>query len=232
MGWQSQPNGSSVQSTIENALSKVLKTPTPIVGCGRTDAGVHARSYYAHFDHAGTVHENLCNRLNGILPSDISIKKIFIVDASAHARYDATERTYHYHIIRYKDPFRVDLAHHHFQFAAIDQSLLQKSEDLLLQYDEFFPFCKTHSGVDHYRCQLTCCKWQISEDELILKISANRFLRGMVRLIVGMCTNVALKKILLDEVKRALDTQSALEKSLSAPAHGLFLTDIKYPFID
>lgn len=231
VGWQSQPNGVSVQSRIEEVISKMLQANIHIVGCGRTDAKVHARTYYAHFDYHDHLPANLLQRLNGVLPQDIAIHKIILVDNDCHARFDAYERSYQYHIIGSKDPFRQDLAYHHFQFERLNLEQLQEAASQLLPYKAFRPFCKTGSGVEHYQCDLKKCEWERMESELVMTITSNRFLRGMVRLVVGMCLNVALGKLSTAQVLSALENQSMIDRSLSAPPQGLFLTEVKYPFL-
>ncbi len=231
VGWQSQPNGVSVQSTIESALTTLFQKELHIVGCGRTDAGVHASAFYAHFDWPDTLPDNIQSRLNKLLPSSIAIQEITRFAKDHHARHDATSRTYHYYIIRHKDPFRIDRAYHFYGFERLDKEKMQLAANLLLKYEAFFPFCKTRSGADHYRCKLAISQWTFSEDEMKYEIKANRFLRGMVRLIVGMCLQVGQNKISLGEVAKALDEQKQLSQRLSVPAHGLYLTTVAYPFL-
>ena len=232
-GWQRQPNSPSVQATIEQALSTILRDQISIMGCGRTDTGVHAKQFFMHFDTEKPVVDNLTNRINKFLPKDIAFKRFIPVKETAHARFDATNRSYEYHIEYYKNPLKTDTAYF-FPFAhQLDMRLLQEAAKLLIDYDEFFPFCKTHSDAKTMCCDIRECRWTLDEqeDHLVFHISADRFLRGMVRLIVGMCLNVALYKLPLEQVKIAMDTQTRIEKSLSVPAHGLYLTKIEYPYI-
>ncbi len=229
-GWQRQPNAPSVQQTIEEALELILRETIEIVGCGRTDTGVHARQYVLHFDCVEELPTNLLSRLNKVLPPDISFHRLALVDAAAHARFDAHHRAYEYHLRFRKDPFTTQTAYY-FPFATqLDQEQLDAAARLLLEYSDFFPFCKTHSDVKTMRCELYRSEWESVPNGLVFHIAANRFLRGMVRLIVGMCLNVGQGKIELSEVRRALDTQTRLTKSYSVPPEGLFLTDIRYPF--
>jgi len=232
-GWQRQPNDITIQGEIEATLSKVLRTETPIMGCGRTDTGVHASSYYFHFDVVETLHPDFAKKITGILPDGIVIRSFISVGDEAHARYDATARSYSYHITKYRDPFRLDTSYHFPFFEKLDIDLLKAAANLLLDYEEFYPFCKTHSDVSNYKCRLDKCSWQLSNDnsELVLHVTANRFLRGMIRLIVGMCINVGMKKVTLEEVKEAMNNQTRLSKALSVPPNGLFLSDIQYPYI-
>jgi len=233
VGWQSQPNGIAIQAKIEEALSTILREDIAIVGCGRTDAGVHAKQYFIHFDVGQTIMDNLTYRINKFLPKDIAFKRFIPVKDNAHARFDATNRGYEYHIEYYKNPHKTDTAYYYPFAHQLDMKLLQESAKLLIDYDEFFPFCKAHSDAKTMCCEVRECYWTLDEehDHLVFRIAADRFLRGMVRLIVGMCLNVALHKIPLETVKTAMDDQTRLEKSLSVPAHGLYLNKVEYPFI-
>ncbi len=231
-GWQKQPKATSIQEVIEKGIFEILRQQTEVVGCGRTDAGVHARQYFLHFDYDDDLPEGFTNRLNKVLPADISFKKIVEIESSVHARFDASHRAYEYHLGFYKNPFSTNTAYH-FPFAQqLDRQKLQEAAKLLLNYEEFFPFCKSNSDVKTMKCNLQQAEWVFSEqsEELVFHIAANRFLRGMVRLIVGMCLNVSLGKVSFEEVKSAMDNQTRLSKSYSVPPQGLFLTDIRYPF--
>lgn len=228
-GWQRQPNGFSVQEALETALATLLRRPTEVVGCGRTDAGVHARYYVAHFDGPDSLPEPFLFRLNGILPDDISVYQCTAVAPEAHARFDAILRGYVYHITTVKDPFLKGLAWCLPTGKGISLEKLNETAALFTQFDAFYPFCKTNSGNDHYRCTVTTSEWRREGNALLFTVEANRFLRGMVRLMVGACVQVAMGKIPLSAVKTALETQQMLEKSLSAPAEGLFLTRVDYP---
>ena len=229
-GWQRQPNAPSVQETLERALSTILRETIEVTGCGRTDTGVHARYYIAHFDAANDIPPTFLQGLNSLLPSDIAVYDCSPVADTAHARFDATERAYAYYITTRKNPFSKNLAWFYPQTARLDLSKMNAVANLLLQHESFFPFCKTNSGVDHYRCQLTTAYWEEIPDQhfLVFHIAANRFLRGMVRLIVGACIQAGNGQILVSDIQRALETQSPLPKSLSVPAEGLYLTRIKY----
>ncbi|MCW5922689.1 MAG: tRNA pseudouridine synthase A [Saprospiraceae bacterium] len=231
-GWQVQPNAVSVQATLEAVLSTILRQTIEVTGCGRTDAGVHARYYVAHFDAAGTLPSTFLNGLNSILPDDIAAHSIRQVPADAHARYDAYERSYEYHIALRKDPFATDTAWLFPQHGKVDFEKMRRVAALLPHYTSFSPFCKTGSGLEHFDCEMKEARWEERHEAFrwVFHVTANRFLRGMVRLIVGACLNVGLGKIELDDVKSALDMQQPLKKSLSVPPQGLFLTDVKYPY--
>ncbi|MCB0667841.1 MAG: tRNA pseudouridine(38-40) synthase TruA [Saprospiraceae bacterium] len=230
VGWQKQPNGISVQEILETSLNKILRTECHIVGCGRTDAGVHALQYYAHFDpEMDSIPPETLHRLNRMLPPDIAINDIFPVPLDLHARYSAIRRTYRYEISGTPDPFKRDLVYCFYGFDKLDRNRMQQMADLLLDYDAFFPFCKTNSDTEHYLCNIYQAGWQENASGMTFTISANRFLRGMVRLIVGMSLQIGLGKVDLSTVRKAMDEQKPLSRSLSAPAHGLFLTEINYP---
>jgi len=231
-GWQRQPNAVSVQETLETALSTILRQPIALTGCGRTDTGVHARFFVAHFDAEGELPETFLNGLNSLIPQDIAVYSVRAMPAGAHARYDAFERRYEYRISLRKDPFQAETAWFYPQGRRLRLDDLQAVADLLPHYEAFFPFCKTHSGVEHYACSNLQAHWVFDEagQQLVFHISANRFLRGMVRLIVGACVQVGQGQLELDAIRAALDKQTALEKYLSAPAEGLALTGLKYPY--
>ena len=229
-GWQRQPNAPSVQATLENCFTTILREPIELTGCGRTDTGVHASYYVAHFDTTKDLPPSFLNRLNSLLPDDIVVYTCTLVADTDHARFDATTRTYAYHLSLRKDPFGGGTVWFYPQAYQLDLEKMQEVATLIKGYDAFYPFCKTHSGVDHYRCRMDEVRWELAEDQhqLIFHISANRFLRGMVRLIVGACVQVGTGQLTIEAVRAALDEQAHLPKSLSVPADGLFLTDIKY----
>jgi tRNA pseudouridine38-40 synthase len=229
-GWQRQPNAPSVQQTIEEALATILNTAIEVVGCGRTDTGVHASQYFLHFDFEGKFPKEFLRRLNKLLPPDVAFRSIYEVAADAHARFDATRRSYEYHIVLDKSPFLTDTAWHFPFFEKLDLEKTQAAAALLLNYGAFQPFCKSNTDVHTMECTLFRSEWvfDAAASRLVFHISANRFLRGMVRLIVGMCLNVGLGKVELDEVRHALDQQVLLKKSWSVPPEGLFLTEVRY----
>ncbi len=231
-GWQIQPNAISVQSTLETVLSTILREKIAIVGCGRTDAGVHARYYVAHFEAEGALPPSFINGLNSLLPEDIAVYEIRAVHPEAHARYDAFERSYQYHVSLRKDPFSTQTAWHYPMHGKLDFEKMQAVAGLLKNYQAFFPFCKSDSGLEHYACEMKAAFWEQGPEqhEWIFHISANRFLRGMVRLIVGASIQVGRGQLQVADVRDALNQQIPLKKSLSAPPQGLFLTDVKYPF--
>ena len=230
-GWQRQPGQISVQEVVETNLSLVLRHPVEVVGCGRTDTGVHASAYFLHFDTREPLPEIFARRINQVLPGDIALLGLQEVHPDAHARYDATRRSYHYYLSFRKDPFR-QLTTCYFPYPdKPDLERMRQAAGLLLDYEDFFPFCRSKSDAKTMRCDLVEARWDADGPErLRLTLSANRFLRGMVRLIVGMCLNVGQGKMSLEDVKMSLDRQERLPMPYSAPAEGLFLADIRYPY--
>lgn len=230
-GWQRQNNALSVQQSIEDNLTKIYNREVSITGCGRTDAGVHAKNFIAHLDMEADLLPDLRYKINRMLKHDIVIHQIAQVDDQFHARFDATIRSYEYVIKPIKDPFVNDLYYHYKPIHNVDLSRLQTAAKLIMEYNEFFPFCKSNSDAQTMKCEISESYWEVSDDktEYRYNITANRFLRGMVRLIVGMCINVGLAKVPLDHVRQALDTQQRLDTPWSVPACGLFLNKVGYP---
>lgn len=231
-GWQVQPNAPSVQSMLESALATLLRQQVEVTGCGRTDAGVHARDYVAHFDAADKLPASFLNGLNSLLPDDIAIWGVRPVPPEAHARYDAFERSYEYRISFRKDPFSAKTAWFFPKISRLDFEKMRQAADIFPQYGAFYPFCKTHSGAGHYGCELKSARWEIApgEHKAVFHVTANRFLRGMVRLMVGACINAGTGQLHVADIRQALDEQSPLKKSLSVPPRGLCLTSVKYPY--
>ncbi len=227
-GWQRQPNARSVEETIDSALSLILGEPIKLVGCGRTDAGVHASDYAAHFDYAGQFPPRLLERLNRYLPEDIALRRISEVPPNVHARFSPLGRSYVYRISRQKDPFRPDTVAWLPALRELDHGKMEAAADLLLEYGAFAPFCKTNSDAFTMNCTLTVSYWVFGENELRYHVSANRFLRGMVRLIVGMCLQVGSGKLPLEAVRKSLDLQQPLPRPFSVPAGGLYLDKVDY----
>jgi tRNA pseudouridine38-40 synthase len=227
-GWQRQVNALTIQEVIETKLSTILNHQTTIVGCGRTDAGVHAAQYFFHFETHFDPPSNLAYRLNLMVGPDIAVRSIFPVEENLHARFDAVSRSYTYYLTRQKSPFDYEIKTHYPYFDKIDVSKLHSTASLITQYSEFLPFCKTNSDAETMKCNIMESRWTIQPEEYIYTIKANRFLRGMVRLIVGMSIRVAIGDIELNEVKFALEKQRPIMRSWSAPAEGLFLSEVLY----
>lgn len=230
-GWQSQPNAITVQGEIERAISLVTRKEISIVGCGRTDAGVHASEYYFHLD---IVHwdENIIYKLNGILPNAIKLISFLQVEPNCHARFDATSRSYSYYLHGEKDPFRKRYSSRIVGANNFSIEKLNEVAEYIAMYKEFYPFCKSNHDAKTLECRVTRAEWiRIDTNSLRFEISANRFLRGMVRLIVGACINVQKGKLKLSSIEDALEKQTRLSQSWSAPSEGLFLSKIEYPFL-
>ena len=232
-GWQIQPHAPSVQESLENAFFTITREKVEITGCGRTDTGVHALEYFAHVDLQQALPQHFLNRLNKVLPADIAIAQIIEVPADAHARFDAVYRAYAYQIEGRKNPFTCETASFIYNFNELDFEKMQQAAALLLKYEQFFPFCKSNSDAHTMQCSLFRSEWEwnLSAQKAVYHIAANRFLRGMVRLIVGMCLNVGSGKLQIDTVEQALIEQKLLEPSSSAPPQGLALTAIRYPYL-
>lgn len=227
-GWQRQPNAISVQEIIEKHISILLKEKVEIVGVGRTDTGVHAKSYVAHFDIDFVFDKDrLCYQLNRLLPVDVVIYKILHVKDHAHARYSALSRTYKYYIITQKDPFQNDFAWHIHYTIDIDQMI--KATNYLIQITDFTSFIKLHSNNTNNICQLYHAYWEFSPAQFVFTITANRFLRNMVRAIVGNIIDVGRRKISVNDFIQRIVHKDRSLASTSAPAKGLFLTNIEYP---
>ena len=227
-GWQIQPNGSSVQETLEKALSTMLRCPISIVGAGRTDAGVHAKKMIAHFDTDVALNTlELPRRLNCFLPTDIAIQKIEPVANQLHARFSATKRSYEYHLVTEKDVFCTETAYFHpgtLDFDAMNQAAAQ-----LLNYIDFTSFSKLHTDVKTNNCTIFEARWeQISPSHWVFHISADRFLRNMVRAVVGTLLMVGTKKITVDGFCNIIESKDRCKAGTSAPAHGLYLTNVVY----
>ncbi|MCH2023375.1 MAG: tRNA pseudouridine(38-40) synthase TruA [Saprospiraceae bacterium] len=231
-GYQEQANQSTIQSAIEDALSTLLQTPTKIVGCGRTDSGVHALQFYIHFDTSQTLTNNFIFKLNCIIGKDIVFYNIILVDKEAHARYDARSRSYQYIIDLKRNPFRKETAFFCTYAKQLDLNKMKTAAKLLLKYKDFTTFCKSRTDTKTKLCDLRKSEWTYLQEkqQLVYNITADRFLRGMVRLIVGMCLNVGKGNLMIEEVETALESKRILKNAFSAPAKGLFLMDIKYNF--
>ncbi len=231
-GWQRQPAAPSVQQTLEEALSTLLGVggePIEITGAGRTDTGVHAAYYVAHFDVTRRIADtaDFIYHANSILPPDIAIGSVKQVPDDAHARFDATEREYTYYIITRKDPFRTPLA---WQYTVpLDLEAMNRAAAHLLRTEDFTTFAKLGGGNRTNICRVTEAQWQRGTNgELIFTIRADRFLRNMVRAIVGTLVDVGRGKISPEQFAEIIAEKNLSRSSGGAPAHGLFLTDIKY----
>lgn len=227
-GWQNQPNAISVQEVLENALSILLRKEISIMGAGRTDSGVHAKQMYAHFDTEEEINRvELTYKLNSFLPTDISIKDIFLVKDDAHTRFDAVARSYEYWIVQEKNPFLTDYAYY-FK-TALDIDAMNEAAAELLNHKDFQCFSKSNTDVKTYLCDLKKAVWVQEKETLVFYITADRFLRNMVRAIVGTLLDVGIGKSNLHDVKQIIESKSRSKAGASVPAHGLYLTEVAYP---
>ena len=229
-GWQYQPEANSVQETLNKALSLLLKTSIDIVGAGRTDTGVHARQMYAHFDFDTEIDvPQLVHKLNSFLPKDIVIFDILKVADDAHARFDATKRTYEYHIHTIKDAFDND-GSYQFQLQ-LDIDKMNEACALLFTHTDFECFSKTNTDVRTFNCAIFEANWKQDGTKVVFTIAADRFLRNMVRAIVGTMINIGTGKISLPDFERIIESKDRSQAGFSVPAHGLYLTKIEYNYI-
>ncbi|MEZ5012839.1 MAG: tRNA pseudouridine(38-40) synthase TruA [Chitinophagales bacterium] len=229
-GWQVQPNGISVQQKIDEALCMILRDDIHCIGCGRTDAGVHAEQFFLHFDTNAHIPANFPLRMNTFLPDDILVKRIIEVDEKAHARFDATERSYEYRMLMHKEIFIPELVYY-YHYQPLDFEQMEKACKVILQFDDFPSFCKSKQGAKTTIVHLTDLHWEHKGDAHVLHVSADRFLRGMVRLIMGAMLQIGKGKMTLAELEKGLQKKERFKYALSAPANGLFLTKVKYPYI-
>jgi tRNA pseudouridine38-40 synthase len=229
-GWQCQDNASSIQSTLQNALSVVLRKPIEITGAGRTDAGVHAREFYAHFDHSFLTlqeRDELIYHLNGFLPDSIAIQEIIPVSGDAHARFRAVSRTYQYYITRKKDPFQK--AYSWYYPGKLDLVIMNRGAEIITNNLDFTSFAKLPMETKTNICHVQVARWEEHGDLLIFTIIADRFVRNMVRAVVGTLVELGRGKINLDDLDRIILSKDRSAAGYSVPANGLFLTEIKYP---
>lgn len=229
-GWQRQENAPTIQGDIENALSLLLKAKTGVVGCGRTDTGVHAREFYAHFSHPGLSPEQakeIAHRLNRILPEDIVIYSIFPVNADAHARFSAVSRTYRYYISLQKNPFAKS-----YRWSRPRQPDIEKMNNAAKQLtgtQDFSSFAKLHAQTATNICTVSQAYWELHESDLIFTITADRFLRNMVRAVVGTLWKLGTGQTDLEGFIETMQKKDRSAAGMSVPACGLFLEKVVYP---
>lgn len=227
-GWQVQPNGISVQGALQHALSLLLRQEIQVTGAGRTDTGVHARMMVAHFEVQHSIDlQNLTYKLNRLLPGDIAIQKIEPVGDDMHARFSATSRTYRYFVHTAKQPF---LRHYSLQLHyKLDFPLMNEAAAMLLEYDDFGAFCKSHADVKTTLCHVSHAQWhQVTDGEWYFEITANRFLRNMVRAVVGTLVDVGRHRLSPDDFRKVIEGKRRTEAGESMPANALFLENITY----
>jgi tRNA pseudouridine38-40 synthase len=227
-GWQIQPNAPSVQQMLNEALSTLLRTEAYVVGAGRTDAGVHAKQMFAHVDlEHGLDADALVFRLNRFLPADIAVQQIFPVADDAHARFSATSRSYQYWVSQRKNPFLSDFAWE--VTPKLDIDAMNRAAQLLPGEKDFSAFARSGTQSKTNLCTVTQAVWEVQEERLIFHISANRFLRNMVRAIVGTLVAVGQNKCSLHRFDDIVKSKDRTQAGESAPAHGLYLTQVAYP---
>ncbi len=228
-GWQIQQNAPSVQGRIEQALSALLRTPVSITGAGRTDTGVHAAYYIAHFDTVTSIKDpnSFCYHLNALLPFDIAIRRVIPVSDQAHARFDAIEREYRYYICRNKNPFTRETTWQ--LYLDLDIEAMNQAAGALKDFDDFTSFAKLHSANKTNICHVSHALWEQHAEQLVFTIRADRFLRNMVRAIVGTLVDVGRGRISPEDFRQIIAQRDLALCSGSAPACGLFLSNISYP---
>lgn len=240
-GWQTQPNAVTVQEMLNKALSTLLRQPIETLGCGRTDTGVHAKQFYAHFDIApqppkggaeedgGSPFRGL-GGLNALLPYDIAVSRIIPVDAEAHARFDATLRSYEYHVHFQKDPFKTK-----YSWLLRDRpdiALMNEGARIMIEYTDFSCFSKSNTQVFTNNCKISRAEWVENTDgSLTFHISSDRFLRNMVRAIVGTMLMIGKKEITPEAIRQIIESKNRSKAGTSVPACGLYLTEVVYPYL-
>jgi tRNA pseudouridine38-40 synthase len=240
-GWQYQPNATSVQETLTKALTTLFKKEIDLVGAGRTDTGVHAKQMFAHFDLEESINIPFyIHKLNSFLPKDIAVLNIHLVHNDAHARFDARKRTYEYHIHTKKDAFESDDSWHY--QSELDVAKMNDACRILFNHIDFECFSKVHTDVNTFNCRIYEAHWtrgkveQVADkqdnDRLVFTISADRFLRNMVRAIVGTMVNIGLEKIAVEDLTKIIESKDRNKAGFSVPAHGLYLTKVEYPFLE
>lgn len=227
-GWQNQPNAITVQEVLEKALSTLLRQKVEVIGAGRTDTGVHAKEMFAHFnfDLIDDL-EELVYRLNAFLPGDIAVQQIYNMVPEAHARFDALERTYEYWLVQEKNPFYTDAAH--LVKYPLDIEKMNQAASHLLKHSDFECFSKSNTDVKTYICDVRQAIWEEKEDKLVFTITADRFLRNMVRAVVGTLLDVGMGKVVPHEIHTIIASKDRSKAGVSVPAKGLYLTKVLYP---
>jgi tRNA pseudouridine38-40 synthase len=227
-GWQIQANAHTVQGEINRVTSTILRETVETTGSGRTDTGVHASQQYAHFDTDKPLDaRTFINSMNALLPADIVIRKLYQVADDAHSRFDATQRSYEYRIRKQRDPFLQQLCYVYPY--KLDIEKMNEAAALMLQYTDFESFSRVHTEVHTFNCQITRAEWEQTTHLLIFHISANRFLRGMVRAVTGTLLEVGKGKITVDNFRQIIEKKDRQQAGRALPPDGLFLTQVRYP---
>ncbi|HEY9117988.1 MAG TPA: tRNA pseudouridine(38-40) synthase TruA, partial [Roseivirga sp.] len=226
--WQRQANAHTVQEQIEYSLSKILGEEIAITGSGRTDTGVHAKKQIAHFDTLSSLSiDQIQYKLNGILPPDISINEAYGVIDEAHARFDAVQRGYHYYIHQKKNPFLEGLSYFYSHKLNID--LMNEAASKLLGEQDFESFSRVKTEVNNFNCEIYSANWVRENDQLVFNVRANRFLRGMVRALVGTLLEVGKGKLTPNDFVDIINAKNRTKAGRAVPPHGLYLTEVNYP---
>ena len=231
-GWQVQENTPhTIQQVLNEKLSMVLNEPIQVTGCGRTDTGVHAKDYYAHFDTTKTDlianHDKWIYKLNSVLPNDIAVYRLIEVGPDASSRFDAISRTYEYWISRQKNPFMIDAAN--FISSPLNLDAMNNAAKILLDYTDFSCFSKSNTQTFTNNCKITEAYWKEEDNCIVFTITADRFLRNMVRAIVGTLLEIGEGKTKIEDLKSIIESKNRSNAGASVPACGLYLTKIKYP---
>lgn len=225
-GWQIQPNAKTIQETLNHALSTIIRQEIYVVGCGRTDTGVHATEFYAHFESLKIDCEEVCYRVNRMLPTSVAAHRIFEVESDTHARFSAISRTYEYKITREKSPFLVHRAYEVRE--PLNLGLMNEAGKICEKHKDFSSFAKANDSKTNL-CNLSYAKWETNGSVLRFEVKANRFLRNMVRAMVGTFVEVGRERVSLSEFEAIIEAKDRSSAGFSAPAHGLYLIEIGYP---
>jgi tRNA pseudouridine38-40 synthase len=225
-GFQVQENANSVQAEIEKAFHTLQKDFIELTGASRTDAGVHALQNYFHFDYPGDLHPQFLYKINAILPHDIGVRKVTAVRPDLHCRFDAISREYRYYVYRYKNPFLRDRAYYYPY--TLNEQALKEAASMLMEYNDFTSFSKRNSQVKTFLCTIEKSEWMFEDDALVYHVKANRFLRGMVRGLVGTMLQVGRGKTSLENFRQIILSKDCTKANFSVPAHGLFLVRVNF----
>ena len=226
-GFQVQHNAVTIQSEVEKAISILYKEKVLLTGSSRTDSGVHALQNYFHFDFEGELNKQFVYKMNAILPPSIVIKNLMCVKPEAHCRFDAINREYGYHIYRFKNPFINDISYYYPFKLSFDH--LNQAASIIKEYSDFTSFSKRNTQVKSFLCNIESSEWVIENDQLIYKVTANRFLRGMVRALTATMLKVGRQKMGLEEFRAVIEVKDCTMASFAVPAHGLFLSRVNFP---
>jgi tRNA pseudouridine38-40 synthase len=225
-GFQSQHNANTVQAEIEKAFSILQRAEIVLTGSSRTDAGVHALQNFFHFDYEGEINSHFAYKMNAILPNDIVVKGLKLVEQEAHCRFDAVSREYKYFIYRHKDPFLEDRA---FYFPyKLDMGIMKEAAGIIAEYSDFTSFSKRNTQVKTFLCRIMASSWGVEGDCLVYKVQADRFLRGMVRALTATMLKIGRGKMSLDEFRQVIEMKDCTKASFAVPARGLFLVAVNY----